>query len=70
MAANNGILTPAQRRSIQEVQDACRRAAPHLTALRMIGLPMEQEEARMQHLLNCCEGLENFDKQIQESEGK
>lgn len=69
MSASKGLLTPAQERALQEVQDCCRRAAPHLAALRIAGVPMEQEEARLQHLMNACEGLQHYHNTMQESEG-
>ncbi len=44
------ILTPAQVEAFRRCQGHCARARQKLMFLRSIGLPAEEEEARVEHL--------------------
>ena len=50
-------LKPSQLRAYNDVVALCRQAQPHLDRLRIAGVPLEQEEMRVQHLLQACEGI-------------
>lgn len=68
MAVDNGVLKPSQERAYAEVIDLCRRAAPHLTRLRIQGVPLEQDEQRMEHLLKACEGVFHHNEMLKKAE--
>jgi hypothetical protein len=57
-------LKPSQRRAYIEVLDLCRRAKVHLDRLRIAGVPMEQEEERVQHLILGAEGVLAHDSSL------
>jgi hypothetical protein len=69
MATLSETLSPSQRRAIQDVQELCRRAAPHLDRLRIGGAPQEQDEERLAHLLRCCEGIMAYEHNLVNSLG-
>lgn len=64
MATLSEALSPSQRRAIQDVQELCRRAAPHLDRLRIGGAPQEQDEERLAHLLKCCDGIMAYEHSL------
>jgi hypothetical protein len=69
MATLTEMLTPSQRRAYLEVMELCRRAAPHLERLRIAGMPQEQDEERVAHLIRCCEGILQYDAALSGSLG-
>lgn len=64
----NELLKPSQLRAYDEVVDLCRRAIPHLTRLRIAGVPMEQDEQRVQHLLQACEAIKEYEAKLAKGE--
>lgn len=66
---SSGCLTLSQHRALDQVLDLCARAAPHLTALRIAGVPAEQDEERIQHLIQACEGMKKLDEQLRGNAG-
>lgn len=64
MPVDDGRLTPSQLRGYTQVEDLCRRAAIDLTRLNAGGVPLEQEEMRLQHLLNACEAIKAHNDMI------
>lgn len=70
MAAVNSFMTSARQRAYLMVLDNCQRAAPHLRALQLAGVPAEQEEARIRHLIQACEGILELGEQQAQEGGK
>ena len=64
MALDDGRLTPSQLRGYNTVEDLCKRAAVDLKRLRDMGIPAEQDEMRLQHLLQCCDAIKADDERI------
>jgi hypothetical protein len=62
--ADDGRLTPSQLRAYNTVEDLCKRAAVDLKRLRDMGIPSEQDEARLMHLLQCCDTIKADDERI------
>lgn len=70
MHAANVRLTPAQRRAYESVIDLVRRASEHLTFLRIAGVPLEQDEQRITHLLQASEGILAADEAMSNVSGE
>ena len=70
MAVLTETLTPSQRRAYMEVLELCRRTAPHLERLRIGGLPQEQDEERLAHLMKCAEGVLHYENILVNSLGQ
>lgn len=60
--ADDARLTPSQRRAYDNVEDLCKRAEVDLMRLRALGVPSDQDEARVQHLLECCKAIKEDDE--------
>lgn len=70
MAASDARLKPSQIRGWHEVMDLVQRAVPHLTRLRIAGVPLEQHEARVQHLIQAYEGVMEYEKTLTGATGE
>lgn len=64
MAQLTELLTPSQIRAYNEVGELCRRCTPHLERLRIGGVPQEQDEERLAHLLQCVEGILEYERML------
>jgi hypothetical protein len=69
MATPDGRLTPSQLRAYDTVEDLCRRAAIELQKCIIAGMPCEQDQERLQHLLQACDGIKAYNQTLQQANG-
>ncbi len=56
------LLSPTQKKTIGSIIDRCRRIEPRLRLLREMGRASESDEARIQQIIQSCEGALALDE--------
>ena len=64
MGEKQGVLTPAQRRALQQSLASCASCGDKLAYLRSIGVPNEELEARKDHTSNVIQAALDIDAEI------